>query len=52
VKKEIDYYIEKDKIVLTEQFLIKRGKCCGGSCRHCPFTPPYVRGNKDIKDGN
>ncbi|CAH1785486.1 unnamed protein product [Owenia fusiformis] len=23
--------------VMTRQFHLKRGKCCGNACRHCPF---------------
>ena len=23
--------------VLTSEALLKKGKCCGNSCRHCPF---------------
>lgn len=32
-----DYYIEKGYWVLTEQFLLSRGQCCGSGCRHCPY---------------
>lgn len=24
--------------VMTEVYLLSRGKCCGSSCRHCPFN--------------
>lgn len=33
----IDFYYENGLIVLTEEFLLKRGKCCKGGCRHCPY---------------
>ncbi len=33
----VDYYFEKGLMVLTEQFLRKRGCCCGSGCRHCPY---------------
>ena len=23
--------------VLTSEFLLKRGYCCGSGCRHCPY---------------
>ena len=36
--KDIDYYIDENKqVVLTESFLIKRGRCCKKSCKHCPY---------------
>ena len=45
-----DYYLEKGKIIYTEEYLKKRGTCCGNSCRHCIFSPPYEKGNKNIKE--
>lgn len=45
-----DYYLEKGKIVYTEEYLKKRGTCCGSICRHCPFDPIYSKGNKNIKE--
>ena len=33
----IDYYLDNGLMVLTEHFLKKRGKCCNGGCRHCPY---------------
>lgn len=33
----IDYYFENDLMVLTENFLLKRGYCCGNECRNCPY---------------
>ena len=33
----IDYYFENGFMVLTAQFLLKRGYCCGNGCRHCPY---------------
>jgi len=34
----IDYYIENGRWVFTEKFHLKRGKCCGNKCRHCPYS--------------
>ena len=45
-----DYYLEKGVIVLTERYLKKRGKCCSSGCRHCPFEPPYQKGNTNLKE--
>ncbi len=34
----VDYYFNKDGLmVLTAQFLLKRGYCCGNGCLHCPY---------------
>lgn len=33
----IDYYREGGFIVMTEQYLRKRGYCCNSGCRHCPY---------------
>jgi len=33
----IDYYFENGLMVLTAQFLRKRGYCCDNDCRHCPY---------------
>ena len=46
----IDYYLEKGKIVYTENYLKKRGTCCGSGCRHCPFDPTNSKGNKNLKE--
>ncbi|MFA5574096.1 MAG: DUF5522 domain-containing protein [Brumimicrobium sp.] len=35
---EGDFYKTKEGyIVLTEQFLLRRGYCCKSGCRHCPY---------------
>lgn len=39
------YYEEDGKIVLTEEFHINRGHCCGNFCRHCPYEPKAQKGN-------
>jgi len=43
-----DYYLDKGTIVLTESYLIRRGKCCGSNCKHCPFWPTE-KGNTIMK---
>jgi hypothetical protein len=45
-----DYYLEKGKIILTEEYLKRRGKCCGSGCRHCPFWPMATKGNSQLRD--
>jgi hypothetical protein len=34
---KVDYYVEDGLMVLTREFLLKRGCCCGSRCRHCPY---------------
>lgn len=36
-KEGIDYYFENGLMVLTAEFLRKRGYCCNSGCRHCPY---------------
>ena len=31
------YYNEQGYIVLTENFHLKKGTCCGNGCKHCPY---------------
>lgn len=34
----VHYYInEQGYIVLTSQYHLERGYCCGNGCLHCPF---------------
>jgi len=33
------YYInEEGFIVLTQQYHLERGYCCGNGCKHCPYN--------------
>ncbi|MEJ7575588.1 MAG: DUF5522 domain-containing protein [Pyrinomonadaceae bacterium] len=32
-----DYYWEEGMMVFTARFHLKRGRCCGSGCRHCPY---------------
>lgn len=45
-----DYYLEKGKIILTEEYLKRRGKCCGSGCRHCVFEPWHTKGSSVIRE--
>jgi len=45
-----DYYLDKGQIVLTESYLKRRGRCCGGKCRYCPYNPSYIKGNTELKE--
>ena len=33
----IDYTIEYGEFVYSKWYHLKRGTCCGNSCRHCPY---------------
>ncbi len=45
-----DFYWENGKMVMTEYYHVKRGYCCGSGCKHCPYTPKYVKSNKKLKE--
>ena len=42
-----DYYLEK--VIMTEEYLSRRGTCCGSGCRHCCFWPMHTKGNKVLR---
>lgn len=44
-----DFYIENGFKVMTEEFHIRRGFCCGNGCRHCCFWPRHTKGVTIIK---
>jgi hypothetical protein len=44
-----DFYYDKfGNMVFTEEYHIRRGVCCGSGCRHCPFDPTHIKGNRNI----
>ncbi len=45
-----DFYYDKNQMVFTEQYHIRRGVCCGSGCRHCPFEPQHKKGNIELQD--
>jgi len=49
LKEGDDFYLENGYRVLTEKFLTNRGYCCGNGCRHCPYHPAHIKGNKTLK---
>jgi hypothetical protein len=36
---ELDYYIDPEtgRVVLTRDYLLRRGYCCNHRCRECPY---------------
>ena len=49
---EEDYYMENGKFVFTAYYHLKRGRCCGNGCRHCPYEPKHLKGNTQISGSN
>jgi len=41
-----DFYLENGLMVLTDDYLRRRGYCCGSMCRHCPYEWENVPGHK------
>ena len=50
--KDVHYYLEEGRVVFTALHHSNRGSCCGNSCRHCPFEPRAIKGNKILKKEN
>ena len=44
----VDYYLEDGRIIFTEKYLKQKGSCCGGVCRHCPYTE-RAKNNTELK---
>lgn len=34
---EMTYFNAEGNLVMTANYLLKRGYCCGNGCLHCPF---------------
>lgn len=32
------FYYENGRMVMTEQYHLDRGYCCGNGCKHCPYN--------------
>lgn len=54
MEKGKDYYIIiKNGVefrVMTEDYLAKRGFCCGSRCQNCCYYPKYVKGNTILSE--
>ena len=48
------YFNEEGYVVLTEQYHLEKGYCCGNGCKHCPYD--YVNvpepASKELLDKN
>jgi hypothetical protein len=49
-KEDEDYYLESGFTVMTAEYHIKRGYCCGAGCKHCAYDPIHVRGTLTLND--
>lgn len=38
--------------MLSREYLINRGTCCGLGCRMCPYIPPHQEGNTNMYKEN
>jgi hypothetical protein len=45
---EQDFYWEGGFLVFTRQFHLRRGRCCGSGCRHCPYEPRWTKGTTTV----
>ena len=45
-----DFYKEGGNLIMTEDYHIKRGYCCGSRCRHCPYIPKHIKGSNETKN--
>lgn len=41
-----DFYLENGLMIMTEKYLLKKGKCCHHKCRHCPWKKKIDGGRK------
>ena len=44
------FYWDNGNMVMTEEYHKRRGSCCGNRCKHCPFSPKYIKMNKQLKE--
>ena len=48
--KGVDYYISPEGYrIMTEEYLVNRGYCCGNGCKHCPYHPKAAKGNTNLR---
>lgn len=50
IKENIDWTVDENTglLVLTKDYLYRRGYCCGSKCRNCVYEPKYQKGTKEI----
>jgi hypothetical protein len=40
-----EFYWENGNLVFTEQYHLRRGRCCNNNCKHCPFKEDNSEGD-------
>jgi hypothetical protein len=46
----VDYDLSPDGYrVMTELYLVRRGYCCSNGCKHCPYSPRAMKGNRKLR---
>lgn len=46
-----DFYYDNDgRMVMTESYHKRRGRCCGSGCLNCPYEPRHERGTTKIEN--
>jgi hypothetical protein len=46
-----DFYYDRDgRMVMTESYHKRRGRCCGNGCLHCPYEPKHDRGTTKLEN--
>ena len=43
------YYSNKNYIIFTEKYHLKRGYCCNNNCKHCPYKKYNEKENERSK---
>ena len=46
----LDYYLYDGSIIMTEEYHINRGYCCGSGCKHCPYDPIHTRDTINLQE--
>jgi hypothetical protein len=44
-----DFYLDRGRMVFTEKYLLKKGKCCHHGCRHCPWKKKVI--DRELSEG-
>jgi Family of unknown function (DUF5522) len=48
----VDYILEGKCMVLTAEFLLKRGYCCNYRCQNCPYKKEFQTLDKIVNNSN
>ena len=50
LKEHEDFYFDPRGFrVMTVKYLKERGYCCGNGCKHCPYFPRHIKGNRVLQ---